>query len=78
MELDCRQMGESPLYPSRTTFADLSKRGFLYFQCRVEGITVLGDDVNVKDEVYVNGASVLPHKSLSSSILEPAIVMVSQ
>ncbi|GAA5933956.1 hypothetical protein JCM1841_002544 [Sporobolomyces salmonicolor] len=43
---------------------------------RVEGITVLGDDVNVKDEVYVNGASVLPHKSLSSSILEPAIVMV--
>ncbi|GAA5948266.1 hypothetical protein JCM3765_001343 [Sporobolomyces pararoseus] len=43
--------------------------------CRVEGITVLGDDVNVKDEVYVNGASVLPHKSLSSSILEPAIVM---
>lgn len=42
---------------------------------RVEGTTVLGDDVNVKDELYVNGASVLPHKSLSSSILEPAIVM---
>ncbi|GAA5981744.1 hypothetical protein JCM11641_004233 [Rhodosporidiobolus odoratus] len=42
---------------------------------RVEGITVLGDDVNVKDEIYINGASVLPHKSVGSSILEPAIVM---
>ncbi|BGP72619.1 mannose-1-phosphate guanyltransferase [Rhodotorula toruloides] len=42
---------------------------------RVEGTTVLGDDVAVKDEVYVNGASVLPHKSLSSSIYEPSIVM---
>jgi len=42
---------------------------------RLENITVLGDDVNIKDEVYVNGASVLPHKSISSSLLEPSIVM---
>lgn len=33
---------------------------------RLENITVLGDDVNIKDEVYVNGASVLPHKSIRS------------
>jgi mannose-1-phosphate guanylyltransferase len=33
--------------------------------CRVENITVLGDDVTIKDELYVNGASVLPHKSVS-------------
>jgi mannose-1-phosphate guanylyltransferase len=33
--------------------------------CRVENITVLGDDVSIKDELYVNGASVLPHKSVS-------------
>ena len=31
---------------------------------RVENITVLGDDVSIKDELYVNGASVLPHKSV--------------
>lgn len=33
---------------------------------RVENITVLGDDVSIKDELYVNGASVLPHKSVST------------
>lgn len=44
-------------------------------QTRVENITVLGDDVTIKDELYVNGASVLPHKSISSSITEPRIVM---
>ncbi|GAA5839230.1 hypothetical protein JCM11251_006013 [Rhodosporidiobolus azoricus] len=43
---------------------------------RVEGITVLGDDVTVKDEVMVFGCSVLPHKSISSSIYEPSVVMV--
>lgn len=26
---------------------------------------MLGDDVTVKDELYINGASVLPHKSVS-------------
>jgi hypothetical protein len=44
-------------------------------QTRVENITVLGDDVTIKDELYVNGASVLPHKTISSSITEPRIVM---
>lgn len=43
----------------------------------MENITVLGDDVNIKDELLINGASVLPHKSISTSITEPAIVMVS-
>jgi hypothetical protein len=38
-------------------------------QCRVENITVLGDDVTIKDELYVNGASVLPHKSVSDTVL---------
>ncbi|KAI9336868.1 mannose-1-phosphate guanyltransferase [Zopfochytrium polystomum] len=42
---------------------------------RLENVTVLGDDVHVADEVYVNGASVLPHKSVSSNIAEPTIVM---
>lgn len=52
----------------------------------MENITVLGDDVSIKDELYINGASVLPHKSVSNdadcslpqisvSITEPRIVM---
>ncbi|OMH82873.1 Mannose-1-phosphate guanyltransferase [Zancudomyces culisetae] len=42
---------------------------------RLDGVTVLGDDVHVADEVYVNGAFVLPHKSISSNIPEPKVVM---
>ncbi|KAJ1675335.1 mannose-1-phosphate guanyltransferase [Spiromyces aspiralis] len=42
---------------------------------RTEGVTVLGDDVHVGDEIYVNGASVLPHKSITSNVTEPKIVM---
>ncbi|KAI9226020.1 MAG: nucleotide-diphospho-sugar transferase [Piptocephalis tieghemiana] len=42
---------------------------------RLEGVTVLGDDVTVKDELYVNGGSVLPHKSISASITSPSIIM---
>lgn len=42
---------------------------------RLEGSTVLGEDVIVKDEVYVNGGQVLPHKSISESVPEPSIIM---
>lgn len=42
---------------------------------RVEGVTVLGEDVNVKDELLLNGARVLPHKTISASVPEPAIIM---
>ncbi|KAI9145691.1 nucleotide-diphospho-sugar transferase [Paraphysoderma sedebokerense] len=42
---------------------------------RLEGVTVLGDDVAVADEIYVNGGCVLPHKSISSCIPEPKIIM---
>ncbi|GAA5822480.1 hypothetical protein JCM3770_000663 [Rhodotorula araucariae] len=42
---------------------------------RVEGTSVLGDDVSVRDELFLCGAVVLPHKSLSNSIFEPSIVM---
>ena len=41
---------------------------------RIENIAVLGDDVVVKDEIHINGASVLPHKSISASINEPKLV----
>lgn len=42
---------------------------------RVENTTVIGEDVVVKDELYVNGARVLPHKAISSSVPEPVIIM---
>ncbi|KAB7498995.1 Mannose-1-phosphate guanyltransferase beta, partial [Armadillidium nasatum] len=34
---------------------------------RMENVTVLGEDVIVKDELYINGGMVLPHKSIAGS-----------
>ena len=42
---------------------------------RVENMTILGEDVHVADEVYSNGAVVLPHKEIKSSIVNPEIMM---
>lgn len=42
---------------------------------RMEGTTVLGEDVIVKDEMYINGGQVLPHKSIATSVPEPQIIM---
>ncbi|KAK6635576.1 hypothetical protein RUM44_000829 [Polyplax serrata] len=42
---------------------------------RMENCTVLGEDVIVKDEIYINGGQVLPHKAISSSVTEPKIIM---
>jgi len=42
---------------------------------RMENTTVLGEDVIVKDELYVNGGQVLPHKSIATSVPEPQIIM---
>jgi mannose-1-phosphate guanylyltransferase len=43
---------------------------------RVEGSSVLGEDVQVGDEVAINGALVLPHKSLRDSIYEPGKIVM--
>jgi len=42
---------------------------------RLEGVCVLGEDVEVKEELYLNGARVLPHKSITQSEPEPTIIM---
>lgn len=43
---------------------------------RLEKVTVLGMDVSIADEVYINGAKVLPHKSITESVTDPnAIIM---
>ena len=42
---------------------------------RIEGVSVTGEDVHISDEVYLNGARVLPHKSISANVPEPKIIM---
>ena len=42
---------------------------------RMENTTVLGEDVIVKDEIYINGGQVLPHKAIAASVPEPQIIM---
>ena len=42
---------------------------------RIENTSVIGDDVVIKDELYLNGARVLPHKSISTNVPEPDIIM---
>jgi len=42
---------------------------------RTDGITVMGDDVEIKNEIYVNGAKVLPHKSISANVEHESIIM---
>lgn len=41
----------------------------------MENVSVLGEDVIVKDEVYINGGKVLPHKSIANSVPDPQIIM---
>jgi len=42
---------------------------------RIENVSVLGQDVHVDDELYVNGGKILPHKTISESIYVPSIIM---
>lgn len=44
-------------------------------QVRMENVSVLGEDVIVKDELYINGGRILPHKSISESVPDPQIIM---
>ena len=44
-------------------------------QVRMENVSVLGEDVIIEDELYVNGARILPHKAIASSVAEPQIIM---
>ncbi|XP_035222292.1 mannose-1-phosphate guanyltransferase beta-A-like isoform X3 [Stegodyphus dumicola] len=42
---------------------------------RMENTSVLGEDVIVKDEMYVNGGKVLPHKAISECVTEPQVII---
>jgi len=41
----------------------------------IEKLSVLGEDVQIEDELYINGAKVLPHKSINTSVLQPEVIM---
>mmetsp|Transcript_45011 Transcript_45011/g.73348 ORF Transcript_45011/g.73348 Transcript_45011/m.73348 type:complete len:359 (+) Transcript_45011:169-1245(+) len=41
----------------------------------VQGSSVLGEDVQVADEIYITGAIVLPHKGVGASLLQHQIVL---
>jgi len=35
--------------------------------CRVTSLTVIAEDVKIKDETYLNGTKILPHKGINGS-----------
>ena len=43
--------------------------------CRLENQCVLGEDVGVKNELYLNGAVVLPHKEIKESVQQASIIL---
>lgn len=42
---------------------------------RMENACVIAEGVEVKDEIYLNGASILSNKTISSSVHEPSVIM---
>ena len=42
---------------------------------RVEGVFVLGEDVHIDPELCINGALILPHKTIGDSVATPQIIM---
>jgi len=42
---------------------------------RVDNVSVLGEDVHIADELYINGARILPHKEIKETIALPTIIM---
>lgn len=42
---------------------------------QMENTCVLAENVTIEDEVYLNGAKVLPNKTISSSVHEPSVIM---
>jgi len=42
---------------------------------RIQNVSVLGQDVHVSDELFINGGRILPHKDITSSIPEESIIM---
>lgn len=41
----------------------------------MENTSVLGEDVEIQDELLINGAKILPHKCISASYPDPQVIM---
>jgi hypothetical protein len=41
----------------------------------MEGVSVLGRDVRIADEIYVNGGMILDHKVIKETIPKPTVIM---
>ncbi|PIN07933.1 GDP-mannose pyrophosphorylase/mannose-1-phosphate guanylyltransferase [Handroanthus impetiginosus] len=71
-------VGDSGVRLSRCTVmrgVHIKKHACISSSIIVENMTILGENVNVGDEIYSNGEVVLPHKDTKSSILQPHTVM---
>jgi len=44
--------------------------------CRIQGLTVIGEDVQIKDEIFVNGCSILPHKSIGTNLEQKGQILM--
>ena len=42
---------------------------------RLENTCVLGENVRVMEGMYLNGAKVLPHKDIRTSVIQPQVIM---
>jgi len=42
---------------------------------RMEGVSVLGRDVRIADELFINGGMILDHKVVKDTILKPTVIM---
>lgn len=62
-------MSEVTLMPMR------GQRDASLVQVRMENTSVLGLDVSVQDELFINGGVILPHKAISESVSEPKILI---
>lgn len=43
---------------------------------RLEPLTVIAENVQVKDELFINGAKILPHKGISGSYYEKGTIIM--
>ena len=44
--------------------------------CRIEGISVFGEDVKIQDELFVNSSIVLPHKVITQSVFKKGTILM--
>ena len=68
MAINCGTVGE-------TLSLEIQLQQILCGVVRMGNVSVLGEDVIIQDELYVNGARILPHKNISASSPDPQIIM---